>query len=49
MGACSVEGCKSRREYGIQVYAFPEAKKVVWGNLVKPGWIPDKNSRICEV
>ena len=49
MGACSVEGCKSRSDHGIQVYKFPEAKRVVWGNLVKPGWIPGKNSRICEV
>ena len=37
MDACSVDGCKSRSEHGIQVYKFPEANKIVWGNLVKPG------------
>jgi len=28
LGICSVEGFKSRREYDIEVYTFPEAKKM---------------------
>ena len=49
MGSCRVEGGKSRSEHGIKVYRFPEAKKTLWGNAIKPGWIPLKTSQIFEV
>ena len=49
MGGCCVEGCKSRSEHGIKVYSIPEHRKETWGNAIKPGWIPSKSSKICEV